>query len=473
MFVGRKLELEDLKNSTKARRATLIVCRGRRRIGKSRLIEEFGRSFPKFVRFQGLAPREGIDRKAQLAHFSKTLSREFSLPQLSLSSWSDAFDLLASQCMRGKILILLDEISWMAQGDPDFAGRLKIAWDERFQKNPHLALVLCGSVSAWIEKNILRHTAFVGRISHTLTLDELPLPACNVFWGKRAPSVSAMEKFKFLAVTGGVPRYLEELDPATSVEENLATMCFKKSGILFHDFNAIFQDIFTRRAGTYRDLVRALVDAPLSFSEVCHKIGKSPNGVITEYLEELELSGFLARDHAYSPKTLTRAAHPRYRIRDNYLRFYLKYIEPHRDKIEKEIYRLRSVDELRGINSIFGLQFENLVLNQLPHVIAGLGIRTQVENASPYYQAATQRRRSCQIDLLIRTRTALYVGEIKYRQKITAAVIEEVQEKIRRLGRLSDLTIRPFLIHVGPLAPSIIESDYFDTIVSMEDLLKE
>ncbi len=177
-------------------------------------------------------------------------------------------------------------------------------------------------------------------------------------------------------------------------------------------------------------------------------------------------------DHAYSPKTLKRAGHPRYRIRDNYLRFYLKYIEPHRDKIEKGIYRIRSVEELRGITTIFGFQFENLVLNQLPHVIAGLGIHAQVQNASPYFQSATKRRRSCQIDLLIRTRTALYVGEIKYRQKITAAVIGEVQEKIRRLGRLTDLTVRPFLIQAGQLAPAIIESDYFDTIVSMEDLLE-
>jgi AAA+ ATPase superfamily predicted ATPase len=472
MFIGREPELEELQSSTKPRRATLIVCRGRRRIGKSRLIEEFGRKFPKFVRFEGLAPREGIDQRAQLSQFSKTLSQAFALPELPLSNWSDAFELLANQSRTGKILILFDEISWMAQGDPDFAGWLKIVWDERLKKNPNLALVLCGSVSAWIEENILRHTAFVGRISLTLTLGELPLPACNAFWGKRASSVSPMEKFKFLAVTGGIPRYLEELDPSTSVEQNLAAMCFRKSGILFNDFETIFQDIFTRRANAYRDIVHALVGAPLTFSEVCHKIGKSPNGVITEYLDELELSGLLARDHAYSPKTLSRAPRPRYRIRDNYLRFYLKYIEPHRDQVEKEIYTFKSIAELKGIETIFGFQFENLVFNQLPGLIGKLGIQAPIENASPYFQSATKRRKSCQIDLLIRTRSTLYVGEIKYRKKITGRVVEEVREKVRRLGRLPDLTIRPFLVHVGELAPAIVESDYFDRIVSLADLLE-
>ena len=471
MFIGRERELEEIIASTKPRRATLIVCRGRRRVGKSRLVEELSKKFPKFLRFQGLAPREGIDHQAQLDHFSRTLSQELSLPALPLSNWSDAFKLLASQCQTGKVLILLDEISWMGQGDPDFAGRLKIAWDEQFKKNPNLALVLCGSVSSWIERNILRHTAFVGRISHTLTLGELPLPACNQFWGKRADSVSAMEKFKFLAVTGGIPRYLEELDPTIPVEENLAALCFRDSGILFQDFETIFQEIFSRRAGTCRDLVHTLIDSPLNFTQICKKIGKAPNGVITEYLEDLELSGFLTRDFAYSPTTMTCGRNPRYRISDNYLRFYLKYIEPHRDRVEKGIAPRETISDFKGIDTIFGLQFENLVLNQLPHLIAKLGIKAPIENAGPYFQTATKRRKSCQIDVMIRTRSTLYLGEIKYRAKITTKVIEEMKEKVRRLGRLTDLSVRPFLVHTGQLAPGVEEADYFDTFISMDDLL--
>ena len=448
-----------------------MVCRGRRRIGKSRLIEEFGSRFPKFIRFQGLAPREGIDQQSQLEHFSKTMSRELSVPMLPLTNWNDAFFFLASQCKTGKTLILFDEISWMAQGDADFAGRLKIAWDEHFKENPHLTLVLCGSVSSWIERNILRHTAFVGRISHALTLGELPLPACHQFWGKRAGSISAMEKFKFLAVTGGIPRYLEELDPTIPVEQNLASLCFRRSGLLFNDFDSIFQEIFSRRAETCRELVHALVDRPLNLSQVCAKIGKAPNGVITEYLEDLELSGFLTRDYAYSPKTMMRGRNPRYRISDNYLRFYLRYIEPHRDRIEKGIALRETISDLKGIDTIFGLQFENLVLNQLPHLISKLGIKAPIENAGPYFQTATQRRKSCQIDVMIRTRSTLYLGEVKYRPKITTKVIEEVQEKVRRLGRLTDLSVRPFLVHTGQLAPGVEEADYFDTFISMDDLL--
>ena len=82
---------------------------------------------------------------------------------------------------------------------------------------------------------------------------------------------------------------------------------------------------------------------------------------------------------------MSRAAHPRYRICDNYLRFYLRYIEPHRDRIEKGINQIKTIEGLKGIDTILGLQFENLVLNQLPQVIDQLGIKAPIENAGPYF----------------------------------------------------------------------------------------
>ena len=71
----------------------------------------------------------------------------------------------------------------MASKDKDFAGKLKGLWDNRFKKNDQLVLVLCGSVTSWIDTNILNDKGFVGRVSLTLTLDELSLFHANLFWG--------------------------------------------------------------------------------------------------------------------------------------------------------------------------------------------------------------------------------------------------------------------------------------------------
>ncbi len=104
------------------------------------------------------------------------ISEQTGLPRISSDDWSTLFQLLARETERGKVLILLDEISWMASGDAGFLSKLKSAWDLYFSKNPRLMLILCGSVSSWIQKNIVSSTAFLGRPSRDIKLEELTLP---------------------------------------------------------------------------------------------------------------------------------------------------------------------------------------------------------------------------------------------------------------------------------------------------------
>lgn len=110
--------------------------------------------------------------------------------------------------------------------DQTFLGKLKTAWDMHFSKNPHLVMALCGSISSWIEENILSSTGFVGRITMDLVLEELPLHACNAFWHPKEKRIAAFEKFKLLSITGGVPRYLEEISPEFPAEKNIQNLCF-------------------------------------------------------------------------------------------------------------------------------------------------------------------------------------------------------------------------------------------------------
>lgn len=132
----------------------------------------------------------------------------------------------------------------MGKYDSDFPGYLKDAWDDDLKKHERLILVLCGSVSSWIQRNILDSTGFVGRISLELVLGELPVRDCLQFWRQSADGVSSREVFDLLSVTGGVPMYLEEIDPTLTTNENLRRMAFTKGGTLFNDFTRIFNDVF-------------------------------------------------------------------------------------------------------------------------------------------------------------------------------------------------------------------------------------
>ncbi|HBJ85234.1 MAG TPA: hypothetical protein DDZ88_15445 [Verrucomicrobiales bacterium] len=119
-----------------------------------------------------------------------------------------------------------------------------------------------------------------------------------------------------------------------------------------------------------------------------------------------------------------------------------------------------------------GLQFENLVHANLDLLLASIGLdRKLVLNAGPYVQKQTQRRKGCQIDLLIRTRRSLYVFEIKFRKYIAAGIVDEVREKVRRLKLPKGQSVRTGLIYCGELDPQIDGRDDFDFLVPAEALL--
>ena len=203
-FIGRERDVELLVKATSKKSASFVVVRGRRRIGKSRLIEEFGKEyFDTCYIFTGLPPEEGVTAQAQLDEFSRQMAQQFNEPFAQYSDWSDIFWTLGKRIKTGKILILFDEISWMGSEEPTFLGKIKNLWDLYLKKNDKLVFIICGSASAWIEKNILSSTGFVGRISYTLTLEELELADCGAFWPK---NIAAYEKLKVLAITGGVPK---------------------------------------------------------------------------------------------------------------------------------------------------------------------------------------------------------------------------------------------------------------------------
>ena len=472
MFIGRENELRLLKGLFDLKKGAIVVCAGRRRIGKSTLIQQFGKFAKTFLEFQGLPPREGITKKDQLKAFSEQLAKQTSLPKLSLESWYQAFSLLNTVIKNEKTVILLDEISWMATRDKDFAGHLKIAWDTDFKHHAKLILVLCGSVSSWIDENVLNSAGFVGRISLKLTPEELSLSQCNMFWGKKAGRINAKEKLKMLAVTGGVPRYLEEINSNLPSEENIRRTCFSKEGFLFSEFDQIFRDIFSRRASTYKKIVSTLVSGPKTLSEVAHYLGRDRGGDLSRYLDELSASGFITKDAVFEPGKKSASKLAKYRLKDNYLRFYLKYLEPIKDKIEKGLFREVALESLTEWETIMGFQFENLVLNNIRTICSLLAINLNtVKSAAPYFQRKTQRKKACQIDLLIETKYTLYVCEIKFRRIIPKAVISEVQDKIGRLKSAKGLTVRPVLIYAGKLESGIRDGGYFDEIIDFEKLL--
>jgi len=472
-FIGRKKELAILEKLLKKSIASLVVIKGRRRIGKSRLVEEFAKKHT-FYRFSGLPPNELTTKQSQLDDFALQLSKQTGLPEITVNDWSKLFNLLSDKITTGRVTVLFDEISWLGSHDPDFLGKLKNAWDIYFKKNPKLILFLCGSVSSWIDKNILSSTGFVGRISLRLTLEELPLEECNEFWLRKNRYISSYEKLKVLSVTGGVPRYLEEIDPTISADENIKDLCFTKTGLLVHEFNDIFTDIFAKRSTHYKKILEQLNDGPKEAKELSELLKVSYTGTFIEYLEDLVKSGFISRDYTWHFSTGKASKLSHFRLSDNYIRFYLKYIEPSLAKIEQDDFTFKSLSSLPGWNSIMGYQFENLVLKNKRIIRDSLNLSSDVIiSDNPYFQRTTKKNAGCQIDYLIQTKFGgLYACEIKFSlNPINGQVIKEVQQKIDRLARPKGFSIWPVLIHGNTVQEEVVSSGFFAKIIDFSEFL--
>ncbi len=471
-FVGRNNELRRLEDLSKSGRACLVVIKGRRRIGKSRLAEEFGKN-KVFLPFSGLAPVKGVTAQDQRDAFAHELANLFHISPFTFTDWSDAFTHLTRYLSTKPTVILFDEISWMGSKDPTFTSKLKVWWDLVLQNHPSITLILCGSISTWIDKNIINSTAFFGRVSLYLELTELSIPQCRELLKLQGFKGSDLDFFKILSVTGGIPWYLEQIQSHQSADENIKRLCFEKNGLLIHEFDRIFNDLFSSRGEIYKKIITLLSQGMKDRITLQKAMSYPASGTLSNHLKALEICGFISKHPDWSLKTGKIGRQILYRLSDNYLRFYIHYIEPNLTKIEQGSFLEVPLSSLPGWEPMVGFQLENLLLKNRPLLYKIIGIHSQdVVIDNPYIQRAVDRKKGCQIDYLIQMHSnTLFVCEVKMRRReLGLEVVDEMKTKIASLTIPKGFGVSPILFHLGPVSDALLSSRYFYRIIDIADL---
>ena len=474
MFFGRQEQLDEMSLLWGKRVSSLVTCRGRRRIGKSTLIKRFAEvSHARFIKIEGLKPRKEYGNEDELRTFASQLAAQTGCERTPPEDWLSAFIRLGREIRSDeRTVVLLDEISWLGHYDPTFSDTIKIAWDNYWKVHDKLVVVLCGSVSSWIRDHIIDNGEFVGRRSMDLVVEELPISDCVRFWGPRARDIASTEIFDVLSVTGGVPRYLEEISPGLSAAENIRRLCFSPKGVLREDFDDMFNDVITNQPGFTGDVLRTLVNGKLNVTEIAAKLKIEKGGRLTDALKRLEESGFVACDAARDPETGAHIRERSYRLKDNYSRFYLRYVEPSKDSIDAGAFDFGSLERLDGWNSMIGLQFENLIVNNFRLLIPKLHLSGALVTSAAPYRKVGRKGEGCQIDLLLQAKRFIYLVVIKRRREIGREIMEEVDEKRRRLKLPAGVSLRTALVYDGHLAPSVEAEGYFDSIIEAKSFLQ-
>ena len=475
-FIGRKEYLEDLESLWRKRSSSVVACRGRRRIGKSTLFREFARrTADSYVEIEGLPPDKNMTNQMQLDNFISALASQTGCSMDAVPDWLHAFQRLEQQIDDTKrTVVLLDEISWMGYYDPMFANTVRIAWENYWKDHDRLILVLCGSVSSWIKENFIDNSSYMGRRSLDLVVGELPLKECVKFWGRAAERVNPKEIIDVLSVTGGVPRYLEEVNPSLSADENIRQMCFLPNSILRTDFDEMFTDVITHQPAFTARVLNCLIDGPRSVTDIAEMLEEGKGGRLSAALARLAESGFVSDDAGKNPETGADIREKKYRLRDNYARFYLKYVAPVKRVIDTGLFKFAGIEQFSGWDTIKGLQFENLVVNNAAELLSSLHMdRTLVLSAAPYFRKASESsgKDGVQVDLLLQTKMSYCVVEVKRKANIGREVIDEVERKRRLLPHPKSVSIRTALVYEGELAPSVEADGFFDAIIRFKNLL--
>jgi len=468
MFVGRKNELKLLNDAYRSEKDELVVLYGRRRIGKSSLVKCFAKKKKSYYEFE--AP-EGETTHRQIDHFSQQLKKQIDDPLLDsvrFANWEQVFTYLTEKIIKRKTkvkkILFLDELPWMAAGRIRLVSLLKYYWDNHW-KGKHVMLILCGSVASFMVKKVLHSNALYGRTTIEILLKGFSPGEAAYLLGKKR---SREEILNYQLVFGGVPKYLEQINPNQSFNQNMNTLCFSPHGIMLKEVERIFYSQF-REPRTYLKIINLLKNGIFSLGEISSKTKIPSGGGLKQYLKNLEraemIRSFVPFDHSWNSKF------KKYTLADEFLVFFFKYIEPNLRVIkESSSRRLFETLTQNRFDTWLGFAFERFCLKHAGMLAFVMDFADDLLLASPYFKKNDER---FQVDLLYkRADRVITVCEIKHQNmKIGTHIIPEMQRKCALLKVPRGYALEKALISLYGPDNSLKDTGYFHHFVTLDDIL--
>ena len=461
-MIGRNSEIKLLTERAQSKRAELVIIYGRRRIGKSTLIKDFSNKYPHLL-FEGI---ENQDTYFQLEHFKRQLQSQIHDPLLQrvqFRHWEDAFDYLTRhlQNSRERFLVSFDEFQWMAAGQSKLVALIKYYWDN-FWKELRLMLILCGSIASFMVKKVIKSQALYGRFTLELQVKKLTLIDIQDFFPK---SKSKNEILRYTLIFGGVPKYLEEINSKLSLDQNLKELFFKENALFRDEFDKIFKVHFREPKNYYR-IIQILKKDTLNLNEISNKLKMKSSGGVKNYIENLELAGFVRSVHSYfHPKS----KYPRYKVSDEFLLFYFHFIDPQRKIYESDnAINYFKNDLAKNLDVWLGFAFENYVINNAMYFAEKMGFSERVKSYGPYYG----KKEKVQVDLIYaRSDKTITLCEMKFHTRpISTEIIPEINRKIEKLPLKPSESLHKVLIAPNGVSQALLDCEYFEEILTMKDI---
>ena len=422
MIIGREKEQLKLIDLYDSRQAEFVAVYGRRRVGKTFLIDEvFGSKIT--FRHAGLSPISSNSddsakkkhMKDQLEHFHRSLLTQGLEDCTAPTSWLEAFYMLEKLLLncekKGKrLLIFLDEIQWMDTPKSGFMVGLEAFWNSFACYRHNIMVIVCGSSTSWIlDKLINNHGGLYGRLTYQIELQPFNLSECEKFFAYKGFSLSRYDIVQAYMTVGGIPYYLNYFDKTLSIAQNIQAMFFDKSAPLRDEFDRLFSSLFTNPE-VMKSIVISLnsKNRGLTRNELLRKTGITDSGAFSRQLKALESGAFIIKYDSFGNGKRDSL----YKLSDPFCIFFLKFVDG--NSVKKKSNWINIADS-QSVITWRGLAFENVCFNHISQIKFALGISGVSTAESLWSKKGTDDSEGAQIDLIIERRdNVVNLCEIKF-----------------------------------------------------------
>ena len=437
-IIGRTKECDRLEACMESDNAQLIIVYGRRRVGKTFLINEF---FSNKFTFK-LTGTYGQDKTVQLQNFIIELNRKTHKKYKAPSDWYQAFELmreyLESLDDDKKQVVFFDEMPWLDNQKSEFMPAFEWFWNDWLSTRHNLVFIVCGSATSWMDEKIANNKGgLFNRHTCRLFLKPFKLFEAEEFLKKKRINWSQYDIARCYMIMGGIPYYLSLLDNRLSLAQNIDKLFFRDDGELWDEFDHLYKTLFSN-SDVYIRVVEALntKKSGLTRNEIIHETGLPTNGHLSKVLNNLILSGFVRAYEQYNKKKKDTV----YQLADYYTAFYLRFIKNHHGKDE---HFWSNSGENSSIKAWEGLTFEQVCKDHVPQIKRKLGISGVLTEVSTWSVKSDDKtgKTGAQIDMLIdRKDLVVDLCEIKFSVK-EYEITKDYDLKLRnKLGTFLEVT---------------------------------
>lgn len=402
-IIGRDNEVRMLEELYSSNRSQLVAVYGRRRVGKTYLVDEALKGKITF-RHAGLSPVEENGKSNmltdQLQHFYQSLLLHGMKKSHRPSSWLEAFFMLEQWLQAidhgGRQVVFLDELPWLDTPRSKFITAFEGFWNTWGCHRDNLMVVVCGSATSWIQDKLINnHGGLYGRVTREIKLSPFNLKECEQYFKSRGVHLSRYDIVQGNMILGGVPYYLQYIEKGLSLAQNIDRIFFSGNAVLGREYDRLFSSVFSNPDEMKR-IVELLAGRRCGYTrkEIIEKTGFGDNGQLSRMLGALISSDFVMK---YIPFGKT-ARYEHYKLIDPFCVFYLKYVKGS-SGLDSDFW-LTNVTSQR-ISSWRGYAFEEVCLRHVDKIKKALGISGVSSRQSGWLVKGTDEEEGSQIDLII------------------------------------------------------------------------